>query len=77
MIEMRNGLEQDWMNAHDEKKLRDKDEKDHRLAHDGMLVHEQCDKYHRCAQCQRDVKNCGETNIWKESRYTAGTRLMV
>ena len=74
---MRKGLEKDWNHANQEKKLRDQDEKEHRLAHDGYLVHEQCDKYRRCAQCQRDTKNCGESNIWKESRYVAGARLMV
>ncbi|CAF0878677.1 unnamed protein product [Brachionus calyciflorus] len=77
MIHMRHNLEKDWSLSHQEKMLRDKDERDHRFAHDGLLVHEQCDKYRRCAQCQRDTINCGETNLWKESRYTAGTRLMV
>ncbi len=77
MYEMRKDLEQDWMRAFEEKKFRDIDEIQHRLAHDGLIVHEQCDKYKRCAQCQRDVKNCGESNIWKETRNTAGNRLMV
>lgn len=77
MISMRRSLEKDWKGASEEKKQRDVDEREHRMAHDGFLVHEQCDKYRRCDECKRDVKNCGESNVWRESRYTAGTRLMV
>ena len=74
---MRKNLENNWVKANQEKKQRDNDEKGHRLAHDGLLVHEQCDKYKRCAQCQKDVKNCGESNLWADTRYVAGTRLMA
>lgn len=77
MVDMRKNLEKNWNKANGDKKLRDLDEKGHRLAHDGTLVHEQCDKYKRCAQCQKDVKNCGESNIWADTRYVAGTRLMA
>lgn len=77
MMEMRKGLESEWVAAHEDKILRDNDEREHRYAHDGNLVHEQCDKYRRCAQCKKDVKNCGESNIWKDTRYTPGSRLMV
>lgn len=77
MLTMRQNLEKDWSRAFGEKKLRDKDEREHRMAHDGLLVHEQCDKYRRCGQCKRDLKNCGETNVWCESRYVPGSRLMV
>lgn len=77
MLGMRKNLEANWHKAHYEKKQRDLDEKGHRLAHDGTLVHEQCDKYKRCGQCKKDVKNCGESNIWADTRYVAGTRLMA
>ena len=77
MVNMRKTLENNWDKAHYEKKVRDMDERGHRLAHDGTLVHEQCDKYKRCGQCQKDVKNCGESNIWADTRYVAGTRLMA
>ena len=77
MYDMRKNLEHNWLRAFDEKKFRDIDEIEHRLAHDGLLVHEQCDKYKRCAQCTRDVKNCGESNIWKDTRNTAGNRIIV
>lgn len=77
MVEMRKNLEKNWEKAHYEKKNRDIEERGHRYAHDGTLVHEQCDKYKRCGQCQKDVKNCGESNIWADTRYVAGTRLMA
>jgi hypothetical protein len=76
MREMRLNLEQNWMNSYKEKLDRDADERMHRAAHDGALVHEQCDKYRRCAQCKRDLKNCGETNVWCDTRYIPGTRFI-
>lgn len=42
-----------------------------------MLIHEQCDKYHRCKQCGRRPQNCGESNVWSESRFIPGSRLIV
>ena len=77
MIDMRKDLESDWVLSNEEKKQRDQDERAHRMAHDGLLVHEQCDKYKRCAQCERDLKNCGESNVWSDTRYVPGTRLMA
>lgn len=77
MLDMRRGLETNWRYAVREKRDRDVIEREHRMAHDGNLVHEQCDKYRRCAQCQKDLKNCGESNIWRDTRYTAGTRIVV
>jgi hypothetical protein len=77
MLNMRKNLENSWRQADEEKKLRDQDERNHRMAFDGKLVHEQCDKYKRCAQCQKDVKNCGETNIWSDTNYLPGTRIMA
>ncbi len=77
VYDMRKNLESDWIRAFEDKKFRDIDEIEHRLAHDGLLVHEQCDKYKRCGQCQRDVKNCGESNVWKDTRNTAGNRIMA
>ena len=77
MLHVRKDLEDEWFNALAEKKLRDKNDREHRMAPDGGLVHEQCDKYKRCAQCQRKTQNVGESNIWNETRYTSGCRVMV
>ena len=72
----RTGLETDWAKAVDTKRGLEKEERDHTRS-PGMLVHEQCDKYKRCGQCKRKMHNCGESNIWRESRYIPGSRLMV
>ena len=77
MLEMRKELERDWVEANQEKKQRDRDELAFRRSHAGELEHEQCYKYTRCAQCQRDLKNCGESNVWTDTRYLPGTRLMI
>lgn len=77
MMGMRKELENEWFNNYAEKKLRDIKEREHRMAPDGCLVHEQCDKYKRCAQCQRKMQNIGETNIWSDTRFTSGCRVMV
>jgi hypothetical protein len=77
MADMRKSLQRDWKFANDDKRAREYEEREHRLAHDGLLVHEQCDKYRRCAQCTRDLKNCGESNLWSDARYPPGNRVMV
>ncbi|CAF4632566.1 unnamed protein product [Rotaria sp. Silwood1] len=74
---IRKDLETDWSNAMDTKHQRDQDERAHVYAAQGVLVHEQCDQYKRCAQCQRNLNNCGTSNIWKDTRYIPGTRIMV
>lgn len=75
-LNARKRLEEDWVRASLMK--RERLEEDHlRAQSPGMLLHEQCDKYNRCAQCKRTTKNCGESNLWSESRYIPGSRLMV
>merc|ERR1712080_498051 len=43
----------------------------------GLLLQEQCDKYASCDQCTRKRTNYGRSNVWSESRYVSGSRLMV
>lgn len=74
---IRKDLQDDWSNAVDMKRQRDEDERAHIYAPQGVLVHEQCDQYKRCAQCQRNVNNYGTSNVWKDTRYIPGTRIMV
>lgn len=74
---IRKDLETDWSNATHDKRRRDEDERAHVYASQGILVHEQCDQYRRCAQCQRNINNYGTSNIWKDTRYVPGTRIMV
>lgn len=73
---VRKRLEEDWAESSKQKHDREMEERLHQLA-PGALLHEQCDKYHRCQQCKRKMNNCGESNIWRESRYIPGSRLMV
>ncbi|CAF1656507.1 unnamed protein product, partial [Adineta ricciae] len=75
-MKIRKDLEGDWINAMDEKHKRDEEEKMHMKAPQGILVHEQCDEYSRCAQCQRTLDNFGKSNIWKDTRYIPGARIM-
>ena len=76
LFKHRKRLETDWAAATLYKKDRETEER-MRMQSPGMLVHEQCDKYKRCDQCKRCLHNCGESNIWRESRYIPGSRLMV
>lgn len=75
-FENRRRLENDWMKAAEVKQGRDLEDRLLGLE-SGQLLHEQCDRYNRCKQCKRRVNNCGETNIWTESRYIPGSRIMV
>jgi hypothetical protein len=74
---IRKDLETNWIQSMNEKHQRDQDEKMYLKAPEGILVHEQCDQYKRCAQCQRNLNNNGKTNLWKDTRYIPGTRIMV
>lgn len=76
MFRTRKQLEADWEAARATKHERDLEER-LLLSQGAALMHEQCDKYKRCAQCKRRTTNCGESNVWRESRYIPGSRLMV
>ena len=76
LFKHRKRLEQDWASATLYKREKE-DEERQRMVTPGGLMHEQCDKYRRCAQCKRHLQNCGESNIWRETRYIPGTRIMV
>jgi hypothetical protein len=72
----RRGLEDDWQKAAESKRSRDLEDKLVGLECGGLL-HEQLDHYKRCKQCKKRPDNCGESNIWRESRYVPGSRIMV
>ena len=76
MYNTRRTLEDNWTKALEMKKKRELEDKEYSMI-PGKLVHEQCDKYRRCGQCKRRVHNCGESNIWRDSRYIPGSRLIV
>ncbi|GFO43539.1 coiled-coil domain-containing protein 81-like [Plakobranchus ocellatus] len=72
----RRRLESNWQKMAETKRARELEDRLQSLSPGGLL-HEQCDRYNRCRQCKRRVHNCGETNIWSESRYIPGSRIMV
>lgn len=75
-VENRRRLEDEWQRAAEVKRARELQDRLLGLEA-GQLLHEQCDKYKHCQQCKRRMDNCGESNIWRESRYIPGSRIMV
>lgn len=73
---LRQSLESNWR-VHQDSKLKRLREERQALSTPGKLLLQQTEHYRRCAQCQRGTHNCGESNIWAESRYIPGSRLMV
>ncbi|KAG5283132.1 hypothetical protein AALO_G00038690 [Alosa alosa] len=73
---MRGTLEDLWARTVEAKRLREQEERSFMRA-GGRLVIDQCTENQRCGQCQRRLGFCGGTNLWKESRYITGSRLMV
>jgi len=75
-LQQRKELEKTWA-VHDmHKKAKELEEK-LRARSPGLLLQEQCDKYASCNQCTRKQANYGRSNVWSESRYVSGSRLMV
>ncbi|KAM4699184.1 coiled-coil domain-containing protein 81 [Discoglossus pictus] len=69
-------LQDNWTKNMELKRQKEHEEEKHIQAGSHLLL-DQCEKYRRCLQCKRRTTNCGETNIWCESRYIPGSRLMV
>jgi nucleoid DNA-binding protein/ABC-type dipeptide/oligopeptide/nickel transport system ATPase subunit len=71
----RRSLEDDWLRSMVVKQQKDEDDHKHRMHPPGSLL----DQAHvaRCGQCQRNLPNRGKTNLWKESHYVPGSRLIL
>ena len=71
----RRNLEADWLRSMHVKQQREEDDNRHRLEAGSLLL----DQAHvsRCGQCQRKLRNKGATNLWKESFYVPGSRLIL
>ncbi|XP_069828101.1 coiled-coil domain-containing protein 81 [Dendropsophus ebraccatus] len=69
-------LQEDWTRSTEIKRQKEHKEELHIKAGSELLL-DQFEKYRRCFQCKRRTSNCGETNVWCESRYIPGSRLMV
>ncbi|KAM9455223.1 coiled-coil domain-containing protein 81-like [Clarias gariepinus] len=74
--DLRTSLEDTWSRSAGLKHFRDLEERAF-IRSGGRLLMDQCEQYRRCFQCKRKTTNCGESNIWKDSHYIPGSRLMV
>ncbi|KAK7107042.1 coiled-coil domain-containing protein 81-like [Littorina saxatilis] len=72
----RQRLEDEWQSAAEMKRARDLEDRLLGLE-SGQLLLEQCEQHKHCKQCKKRVDNCGESNIWRESYYIPGSRIMV
>lgn len=75
-LQQRKDLENTWA-VHAMKKKSKEFEEKLRARSPGLLLQEQCDKYKRCVQCTRKPLNIGISNVWAESRYVSGSRLII
>uniref|UniRef100_A0A8C8ZA52 Coiled-coil domain containing 81 n=1 Tax=Prolemur simus TaxID=1328070 RepID=A0A8C8ZA52_PROSS len=71
------GLQEDWERSAAMKKQRDMEEKDFERASDKLFLLDQCEKYRRCRQCQRRTSNAGQSNLWPQSKFLRGSRLLL
>ncbi|XP_038234594.1 LOW QUALITY PROTEIN: coiled-coil domain-containing protein 81 [Dermochelys coriacea] len=77
IFQMNLAMQDDWQKSAGMKRLREIEEKLFERAGDKLMLLDQCERYRRCFQCKRRTTNCGESNVWSESRYVPGSRLMV
>ncbi|XP_057306589.1 coiled-coil domain-containing protein 81-like isoform X2 [Hydractinia symbiolongicarpus] len=75
-LQQRKDLENTWALHAMKKKSKEFEEKLWARS-PGLLLQEQCDKYKRCVQCTRKPMNIGISNVWAESRYVSGSRLII
>ncbi|XP_041838297.1 coiled-coil domain-containing protein 81-like isoform X3 [Melanotaenia boesemani] len=69
-------LEDEWGHSVTLKHEREEEERRF-LRSAGQLLVDKLTEYRRCCQCKRKTSNCGETNIWKDSRHLAGSQFMI
>ncbi|XP_072236940.1 coiled-coil domain-containing protein 81-like [Leuresthes tenuis] len=69
-------LEDEWSRSVRLKHKREDEEK-HFQRSAGQLLVDKFPEYRRCCKCKRRTTNCGETNIWKDSHYLAGSQFMI
>ncbi|KAM4597216.1 coiled-coil domain-containing protein 81-like [Fundulus diaphanus] len=73
---IRKSLEDEWSQSA-ELKHRREDEEKRFLRSAGQLLVDKLEECRRCCRCKRRTANCGETNIWKDSRYLSGSQYMI
>lgn len=75
-LEQRKTLEKAWRGMAMAKADRDANSARMRTSDPGLPIHEQCARYRRCAQCKRRFENCGESFVWRDTRYVPGARFI-
>ncbi|XP_073689044.1 coiled-coil domain-containing protein 81-like [Garra rufa] len=73
---LRAACEENWQRSADLKRQRDQEELNTR-SFGGQTLTDQLGKYKRCSRCKRNTANCGDTNIFRDTNYVAGARLML
>ncbi|ETE61113.1 putative protein C11orf73-like protein, partial [Ophiophagus hannah] len=70
-------IQEDWRKSAGLKRQRDYEEKLFQRAGDKLMLLDQCARYRRCYQCKKGLNQFGESNIWTDSKYIPGSRLIV
>uniref|UniRef100_A0A8C5S3G6 Coiled-coil domain containing 81 n=1 Tax=Laticauda laticaudata TaxID=8630 RepID=A0A8C5S3G6_LATLA len=77
LFQMNLGIQEDWRKSAGLKRQRDHEEKLFQRAGDKLMLLDQCARYRRCYQCKKGLNQFGENNIWTDSKYIPGSRLII
>uniref|UniRef100_A0A670XWE2 Coiled-coil domain containing 81 n=1 Tax=Pseudonaja textilis TaxID=8673 RepID=A0A670XWE2_PSETE len=77
LFQMNLAIQEDWRKSAGLKRQRDYEEKLFQRAGDKLMLLDQCARYRRCYQCKKGLNHFGKTNIWTDSKYIPGSRLIV
>ncbi|XP_063161967.1 coiled-coil domain-containing protein 81 [Candoia aspera] len=77
IFQMNLAMQEDWRKSAGLKRQRDYEEKLFKRAGDKLLLLDQCARFRRCYQCKKGLNNSGENNIWTDSKYVPGSRLII
>ncbi|KAM3837474.1 coiled-coil domain-containing protein 81 [Vipera latastei] len=77
LFQMNLAIQEDWRKSAGLKQQRDYEEKLFQRAGDKLMLLDQCARYRRCYQCKKGLNKFGEKNIWTDSKYIPGSRLIV
>ncbi|KAK9402538.1 coiled-coil domain-containing protein 81 [Crotalus adamanteus] len=77
LFQMNLAIQEDWRKSAGLKRQKDYEEKLFQRAGDKLMLLDQCARYRRCYQCKKGLNKFGEKNIWTDSKYIPGSRLIV
>uniref|UniRef100_A0A671RLJ0 Coiled-coil domain containing 81 n=1 Tax=Sinocyclocheilus anshuiensis TaxID=1608454 RepID=A0A671RLJ0_9TELE len=73
---LRAACEENWHRSADLKHQRDREGLNSRRYRNKLMI-KQLGKYERCSQCKRSTANRGESNVFRDTSYVTGARLML